>query len=70
MATATEITVKVEVKPDITEESALRCLKIVEWYMNEHNDLQIIGETDSCGYERYTIRKKPWLEGGTDDEAR
>ena len=70
MATATEITVRVEVKPDITEESALRCLKIVEWYMNEHNDLQIIADREPDGYERYTIRKKPWLEGRTDDEAR
>lgn len=68
MATATEITVKVEVKPDITEESALRRLKIVEWYMNEHNDLQIIADREPDGYERYTIRKKPWLEGGTDDQ--
>ena len=61
-----EITVKVEVKPDITEESAesaesaLRCLKIVEWYMNEHNDLQIMVDREPDGYERYTIRKKPW----------
>lgn len=63
MATATEITVRVEVKPDITGESAERCLKIVEWYMNAHNDLQVIVEAEPDGYERYSIRKKPWLEG-------
>lgn len=62
MATAQKITVDVEVKPNVTEESALRCLKIVEWYMNDHNDLQIIAERDPDGYERYSIRKKPWAE--------
>lgn len=62
MATAKEITVHVEVKPDITQESAERCLKIVEWYMNEHNDLQIIADREPDGYERYSIRKKPWEE--------
>lgn len=67
MATATEITFHFDVKPDITQESAGRCLKILEWYMNEHNDLQIIVDKEKDGYERYTIRKKPWLEGENND---
>lgn len=61
MASIQEITVPVAVKMEIDESTAEACLKIVELYVNQHPNLDIIARTNKNGTVNYQYENKTWM---------
>lgn len=51
-----EITVDASVS--VSQESAARCLRILEWFVNDHNELRVMGETDSSGCQHFWFERR------------
>lgn len=58
-----ELTIDVKASIKVDGETADRCLRMLEWYANDHNELVLTGDRDNDG--RYHFYFRP--EGKEDD---
>lgn len=57
MSKATDLTIEVTAKTTIDRESAERCLKMVEWYCNDNNELMLMGDRDNDGRIHFYFKR-------------
>lgn len=58
MAMVDSLTVNVKAKLDVDRNTAEGCLKLVEIFLNNHNDLVVQGTKNEDGTESYTFKRR------------
>lgn len=53
----TELTIDVKASIKVDGETADRCLRILEWYANDHNELMLVGDRDNDGFYHFYFRR-------------
>lgn len=49
MSKVTDLTIDVTAKITVDRQTAERCLRILEWYANDNNELMLMGDRDNDG---------------------
>lgn len=49
MSKVTDLTIDVTAKMTVDRETADRCLRMLEWYANDNNELALMGDRDNEG---------------------
>ena len=51
-----ELTIDVKVSIKVDGETSDRCLRMLEWYANDHNELVLTGDRDNDGRYHFYFR--------------
>lgn len=54
---ADELVVEVKAAIKVDGETADRCLRMVEWYANDHNELMLMGDRDNDGSFHFYFKR-------------
>lgn len=57
MSKVTDLTIDVTAKITVDRQTAERCLRILEWYANENNELMLMGERDNEGKIHFYFKR-------------
>lgn len=57
MSKATDLTIEVTAKLTVDRETAEGCLRMLEWYANDHNELMLMGDRDSEGKIHFYFKR-------------
>lgn len=54
-----EICIDVEARLTVSKDTAEKCLRLLEMYVNDNKDVLIIGHRDESGAEHFELSKRP-----------
>lgn len=57
MSKVTDLTIDVTAKITVDRQTAERCLRIIEWYANDNNELMLMGDRDNDGKTHFYFRR-------------
>jgi hypothetical protein len=57
MSKVTDLTIDVTAKITVDRQTAERCLRILEWYANDNNELMLMGDRDNEGKVHFYFRR-------------
>ena len=57
MSKVTDLTIDVTAKITVDRQTAERCLRILEWYANDNNELMLMGDRDNEGRIHFYFRR-------------
>ena len=57
MSKVTDLTIEVTAKMTVDRETAERCLRMLEWYANDNNELMLMGNRDNEGKIHFYFKR-------------
>lgn len=55
---ANELKIDVTASIKVDGETADKCLRLLEWYANDHNELMLMGDKDNDGRYHFYFKRK------------
>ena len=62
MSKVTDLTIDVTAKMTVDRQTAERCLRILEWYANDNNELMLMGDRDNEGKVHFYFKRAGSIE--------
>lgn len=57
MSKVTDLTIDVTAKMTVDRQTAERCLRMLEWYANDNNELMLMGDSDNEGKIHFYFKR-------------